>query len=408
MFKPRKVHIFDPDLISSTGHNLKMDASLAHECLGRNIPVTIYGRIGSGLNPDGLDLYEIFRYSIFTEVPNHSLDFIVFRNYFLVNRIFFHELSVLEVDRFSCEDLIYFPNITQNQVEGLTDWIISLPEKYRPTVAVTLRYMGWAMQYNVARGYGPAIEFIYSSVLMKLRERHSRTFYFTDTQVLADNFTRLSGTPVVNLPNPQLGQIKTKQPDASRESALKLLFIGGWGDVHGSCFVPEIVTRIISAFSHVSFTVQVNADSESKLNDLKVMQGLVQQIGSRLTVLEGSLSVAAFEQTMDEADIVLLPYDPANYWFASSGVFSEAAGRGKVLAVTAGTTLASSAQGYNLGAVVIEGFSGESCVQAVSTAIIDFKSLDEKAKLSQLRYASENSAKGFFDTMFDYLGTALK
>lgn len=408
MFKPRKVHIFDPDLINSIGHNLKMDTSLAQECLERNIPVTIYGRIGSGLILDGLDLHETFRYSIFTEVPSQSSDFIEFRNFFLMNRIFFHELNTLAVDRFSYEDLIYFPNLTQNQIEGVADWIISLPENYRPTIVVTLRYMGWAMQYNVARGYGPAIEFIYSSVLLKLRERHSRTFYFADTPVLADNFTRLSGSPVINLPNPQLGRIITKQRDASSDSALRLLFIGGWGDVHGSCFVPEIVTRIISSFSHVSFTVQVNAHSESQLNDLKVMQGLVQKIGPRLTVLEGSLSVAAFEQTMDEADIVVLPYDPANYWFASSGVFTEAAGRGKVVAVTAGTTLASSAQGYNLGAAIIEGFSGESCVQAVSAAIIDFKALDEKAKLSQLRYASENSAKGFIDTMFDYLGAALK
>jgi len=406
MFRPKKIHIFDPDLISTTGHNLKMDISLAQECLERKIPVTIYGRIGAGLNFEGLDLHEIFRYSIFTEVTDPNLNFIVFGNFFLVNRVFFHELSAVKYDRFSSDDLVYFPNLTQNQIEGVADWIISLPEKYRPIIAITLRYMGWAMQYNIARGYGPAIEFIYSSVLLKLRERHSRTFYFSDTPVLAENFTRLSGSPVVSMPNPQLGRIITKQREESSESALRLLFIGGWGDVHGSCFVPEIVMRIISSFSHVSFTVQVNA-SESEQNDLKVMKGLARQIGPRLTVLEGSLSVAAFEQAMDEADIVLLPYDPANYWFASSGVFTEAAGRGKVLAVTAGTTLASSAQAYNLGAVIIEGFSGEACVQAVSAAIMDFKTLEEKAKLSQLRYATENSAKGFLDTMFDYIGADL-
>ncbi len=408
MFSPRKLHIFDPDLVGVGGHNLPMDASLAQECLARKIPVTIYGRVGAGVNLDGVELHELFRSSIFLELPFPSLDFNAFKNYFLVNRIFFQDLSTLENDRFSPEDLIYFPNLTQNQIEGVADWVISLPTDHRPIIAITLRYMSWAMQYNVARGYGPAIEFIYSSALPKLRERHSRTFFFSDTPVLAENFTRLSGAPVISLPNPQLGRIPIKQARPSTDLALNLLFIGGWGDVHGSCFVREMVVRIIASFSHVRFTVQVNADSETKQKDLKLMQDLAQQIGPRLTILEGKLSVDVYEQAMDDADIVLLPYQPENYWFASSGVFTEAAGRGKVLAVTAGTTLAASAQTYDLGAVIIQEFSSEACVQAVSTAITDFQKLDTKAKFSQLRYATENSPKGFLDAMFSYIETVLK
>ena len=138
------------------------------------------------------------------------------------------------------------------------------------------------------------------------------------------------------------------------------------------------------------------------------MQDLALQIGPRLTILEGKLSVDVYEQAMDHADIVLLPYQPANYWFASSGVFTEAAGRGKVLAVTAGTTLAASAAAYNLGAAIIQEFSAEAFVQAVSMAITDFQKLDVKAKFSQLRYATENSPKGFLDAMFNHIGTVLK
>jgi hypothetical protein len=152
----------------------------------------------------------------------------------------------------------------------------------------------------------------------------------------------------------------------------------------------------------------MNVDTEKNQKDLDSMQLLAQQIAPKLSILIGHLSVDTYEKAMDEADIVILPYDPENYWFASSGVFTEAAGRGKVLAVMEGTTLAASVKEYDLGAVIIQEFSGEACVQAVAAAITDFYKLEEKANLSQQRYATENSAKGFFDTLLAYIGNALK
>ena len=408
MFNPRTIHIFDPDLVGVGGHNLPMDASLARECISRNITVTIYCRVGANINLDGLNVHELFRCGIFLEVPSNSQNFNAFKNYFLVNRIFFQDLNSLSSERFSSQDLIYFPNLTQNQIEGVADWVISLPETRRPIIAITLRYMSWAMQYNSARGYGPAIEFIYSNVLPKLQERHARTFFFSDTPVLAENFSRLSGAPVINLPSPQLARTPFTRPKPLSDPYLNLLFIGGWADVHGSFFMHEIVMQVTASFSHVSFTIQINADSEEKQQDLKLMQDLAKHIGPRLTVLEGKLSVDAYEATINSADIVLLPYQPANYSFASSGVFAEAAGLGKVLAVTAGTTLAASAKAYELGAVIIPEFNASACVQAVSNAITDFQKLDAKAKTSRQRYATENSPKGFFDAMFSHIDKVLK
>lgn len=408
MFKPKALYIIDPDLLGSGGHNIPMDSSLTLECMRREIPVKLFGRVGGNLIIHDQKVNEVFRFGLFLESTIQHSEFPVFNNYFLVNQIFLQDLNLIDIENFSPEDLIYFPNLTQNQIDAVGEWIVGFPVYKRPNIAITLRYMGWAMQYNSTRGYSVAIEFLYSNVLQKLRERHDRTFLFSDTQVLAENFTRLNGAPVTCLPNPQLGIISKTRPRMEFENnKVSLLFIGGWGDVHGACFVPDLVRQILATFPEVVFTVQVNADHESKQNDLAIMLGLAQTLGPRLTVLPGKLSDEMYTQTLDEADIVVLPYQPSNYWFASSGIFTEAAGRGKVLVVTAGTTLATGVTDYELGAVIMPEFTSLACHQSVAIAIIHFEELNKKAKLSQSRYATDNSPKGFFDSMFSYINQAL-
>jgi len=408
MYKPRFFYIIDPDLLEGGGHNIPMDSSLAFECMQRDIPVKIYGRVDANLNFYGNQVEKIFRFGIFLESPAKGIGFPVFNNYFLVNKIFLQDLESINTKNFSSDDLIYFPNLTQNQIDAVGEWVVSLSSNTRPNIAITLRYMGWAMQYNSARGYGDAIEFLYSVVLQKLRERHARTFVFSDTQVLAENFERLNGAPVKCLPNPQLGIVQsTSSPKEFGRNRVSLLFIGGWGDVHGACFVPELVKQILTNFPDVLFTVQVNADHETKQKDLATMLELAQALGPRLTVLPGKLSDEVYSQSLDEADIVVLPYQPSNYWFASSGIFTEAAGRGKVLVVPVGTTLASSVSDYELGAIIMPEFTSLACVEAVTSAILNFEELNKKAKSSQSRYAADNSPKGFLDSMFLHISQAM-
>ena len=177
--------------------------------------------------------------------------------------------------------------------------------------------------------------------------------------------------------------------------------------MHGACFVPDLVREILAKFPDVVFTVQVNADHESKHKDLVTMIRLGAELGPRLTVLPGKLSDEVYLHSLDQSDIVVLPYQPSNYWFASSGIFTEAAGRGKVLVVPAGTTLATGVTDYDLGAVIMHEFTSIACLQAVAIAIANFENLNKKAKSSQARYASDNSPKGFLNSMFSHINQAL-
>jgi hypothetical protein len=405
MFSPRAIHIIDPGLFNVAGHNLTQDLSIARECQKREIPVTIYCRLGAHLGISDVRIVEVFRADIFAEPRAQRQEFAPFEIYFLINRIFMQDLNLLPSADFSANDLIYFPNLTQNQIEAVADWLISLPIENRPIVAITLRYLSWQMQYNRARGYGTAIELLYSHVLPKLLERHPRTHLFSDTQVLSENFSRVSGTQVVTLPIPQAGYAPKKlrannEEQGSTDRNLSLLYIGGWGDVHGSCFLPEIIASVLNEFPNVSFTVQVNVDPAAKAADVQIMAVLSTAFAPRVRLLIGKLSSEAYATEMENADVVLLLYQPANYWFASSGVFTEAAARGKVMVVTAGTTLETSVRAYALGAVIAPEFSVDSCSLAVKKAIAEFAEFDQQATDTYTRFAQENSPQGFIDRFF--------
>lgn len=378
---------------------------LARECLKRGIPTKIFGRTGA--NPDNadIDIVELFRLDIFAEARPQNPLFAVFESYFLINRVFFQDLNTIPSVDFALDDLVYFPNITQNQIEAVADWVIGLPVENRPHIAITLRYLGSQMGYNLSRGYGPAIDLLYSHALPKLMERHPRTHLFSDTQALSNHYIRLSNNPVTMLPNPQNDPSPQNMHEhAADKEGLTVLFLGGWGQIHGSDYVPYIAEHLLNDSPEVNFIVQVNSvDPDSK--SAHAMYALSEAFPSRVSLLHGPIAYDDYRGALDAADIVLVLYLPSNYSFASSGVFTEAAALGKVLAITAGTTMEISASAYGLGAVVAQEFTPESCLEAVRTAIVNFEELDQKAKSSYASYSRENSPEGFFDRMFACIGS---
>jgi hypothetical protein len=95
---------------------------------------------------------------------------------------------------------------------------------------------------------------------------------------------------------------------------------------------------------------------------------------------------------------------PAYYYFGSSGVFTEAAALGKVVVITAGTTMENMVNEHGLSAVIAKEYTAEAFVAAVKSAIVNYPELDRKASASHVAYARENSPQGFLDAMFSNIG----
>lgn len=404
MFKPRSVHIVDPGLIEAGGHYYTQDFSIAKECQKRGIPVTICCRHGASFDAEGINLLKIFRFDVFVEQPvARNPNFAVFENYFLVNRAFMQDLLSIPSLDFSPDDLVYFPTLTQNQIEAVTDWVISLPAAKRPRIAITLRLLNSQMHYNLNRGYAPAIEFLYQQALWKLAERHPHTYLFADTEVLCINYQNISGIPITLAPIPQLPfHVDAERKRASDDGTLSILYLGNVSPYRGNNFIAGIIDSVLDEFPNVRFTIQVKTDPDS--DAARAMTAISEAHSSHVQFLFGTLTSDEYVSTMQSADIVFMPYMPSYYSFGSSGVFTEAAAMGKVLVTTAGTSMETSINRSGLGAAIAPEYTPESLATALKNAIVNFAELDQKSGANYARFAHENSPEGFLDHMFAKIG----
>jgi len=404
MFTPRAIHIIEPDLVATGSHFYTQAVAIARASKARGIPVKIYCRKGSSLTLPDIEFAEVFHFSIWAEHTQPTTpEFFIFENYFLVNRAFFQDLCSIPCSNFSSDDLVYFPGLHQNQVEAIADWMGSMSQGKRPHIAITLRYLNSRMQYNEVRGYTAGIEFLYRQSLCRLVERHPPTHLFSDTEALSNIYRQMTGLPVSTLPIPQLDAIPacpSKIPTADR--TLSILYIGTLSIIRGSGFLANLVKSALNSLPNVSFTIQINAELSSP--DVVEIISALEQMAPRVKLLLGTLTPEEYVEAMQACDIFLLPYSPAFYAAGSSGVFTEAAALGKVLVVTAETTMATTALAHKLGAVISPQFTEESFLEALRTAVVNFNQLDELAKLSQPAFASENSPEGFLNKMFSLIG----
>jgi glycosyltransferase involved in cell wall biosynthesis len=399
MLLPNSVHIFDPELKGPGGHNLTQDLLISQECRKRGVPVQIYANASANIIPDQETVNTLFRFDLFVEQPQSLNGFSAFENFFLVNRAFFLDLQSKTDLNFCSDDLVYFPGITQNQIEAVADWLTSMDEKARPRVAITLRWLNSKMLYNVERGLTSSIEFLYRHSLIKLLERHPRTRLFSDTRPLAAAYSAICGLQIGILPVPQVDIFKPC-PNKNRAAGdpINVLYIGNLSAYRGAHLLPEIVNRVISIVPNVHFTIQAQQQSESEL--VGALTTLRYNHPNHTALIMGTLSPEEYSTTMAAADIVIFPYMPAFYSWASSGVFVEASAIGKVTVVPAGTTLDSVGREFGLGFVAAEDWTAESFSSALANAIYNFEHLEKTAQISSERFREANSSETFVQKLF--------
>ena len=398
MWKPKSLIIIDPGLNDIGGHYYTQDIAIANEAIRLNIPVTIYCRKNAKFVNSTIKIIDLIRFDIFAEIEVGALEFSAFENFFVVNQVFFEDLKNIPTNDFSCDDLIYFPSIVQNQIEGVTDWVTSIDKDKRPYIALTLRVLNSRMEYNTNRGLTTSIEFLYRCSIWKLIQRHPRTKLFSDTLPIALFYKNITGFSVNTLPIPQSpfnNQISIPTYD---KTEFNILYIGNISPYRGHVFIPYIIDKILSKFKNVNFTIQIQADVDS--DTANEMTAVNENYKKRIKFLFGTLSSKDYLDTLNDADIVLLPYMPSYYSHGSSGVFTEAAALGKVIVVTSETVMEQVANTFSLGVVLSTGYTADEFVSALSTAVLKFDEIYLKAQKSRNDFAFANSPETFLKLMF--------
>ncbi len=398
------VHILDPQLSGQGGHYLSHDGQLLAELQRRNIPVTLYGRRELKVTHCiGAEIVPAFSHDIFREVATDALVWPM-ENFARNNEDFLADLLALDPARFSADDLVYFPNILQNQVHGIAQWLAQLPAARRPAVALMFRYLNHAMDYVQKRQNKDMVALYYRFAVRHLVATHPRTLICADTTELAKAYQQITTVPVLELPNPMdVSALLAAQGDtrpATGGILPTIVYQGHTSPLRGFHFLPEIIERCAKLTPRPRFLVQVqNREAAAGMGLGPALAALDKMKGEHLRLLEGPLNQTDYLTLLSSADIVLLPYTPTFYGVGSSGVFTEAASVGKITIACAGTVPARQAREYDLGHTTAVHWTPEAFANAIASALQTFPELRQKSEANALRFRAENCAQAFWEKL---------
>jgi glycosyltransferase involved in cell wall biosynthesis len=389
-----RVHIFDPQLDFASGHYPVYDAAVANELRERGIETRLYGTARPrAAAASGLDAVPVFSHGMFDEVANDPLTWPL-ENFFRLGREMHADLAKLGWQGFGSGDLAFFPNITQYQIGGVRDWIVGIPPDRRPTVVLKPSYLTHAMPYMQRRLNKEILPLLYRFSIRQLLADHPRTCICSDTEELTKQFGSIAGVPVHLVPLPLMMQeVERKEKDTAPTTAV---YLGHASMLKGFHLLPEIIKRVQADDSPPHFVVQ--SYGEPQLCGA-VEPALAQFAPDRVTLILGTVNADAYAALLQKADILLLPYAPEFYAWASSGIFCEAMSLGKVVVVTERTWAARQLEKFGGGGVTFANVNVESVAAAIGRAVRDLPRLAERAAQAAPGWRRHHSPASFVDRM---------
>ncbi len=149
--------------------------------------------------------------------------------------------------------------------------------------------------------------------------------FYTDTDALTEQYSRLGAFKFKTLPIPldeSLGKT------ASEDRRVNIVYIGDARDEKGFSMLPRLVADLRAAGytqDDVRFTFQSNFNVPGGEPGSRIAKAeLAAESADQVRLVEGPFESAEYTDIVNDADIILVPYDAENYYARSSGVFVEA------------------------------------------------------------------------------------
>jgi glycosyltransferase involved in cell wall biosynthesis len=172
----------------------------------------------------------------------------------------------------------------------------------------------------------------------------------SETQQMADFYRPLIGREVAVLPGPGLRIPARGARPRPSDRPPTVLCIGFANRPKGYRLLPEAIEEVLRHHHDARFMVHGIVKGSDAEGDQPIFDAL-SALGGRVGVRQDVLSDHDYTALLDEADLLLMPYDPAVYRTRGSGVFSDARKIGLPVVATGTCAFARPAfeQGWGVG-----------------------------------------------------------
>jgi len=251
---------------------------------------------------------------------------------------------------------------------------------FRPKISLILWLM-FAPHYKRAID-DPSIKLLweeYAASFAALRsslDRGGHMIVCCETEGMAAAYRQMLGLEVEVVPGPNLVAPGRQRRNAERP--FRVLCIGHANEPKGYQWLPQAIRLVRDVEPGIRFLVHGIVDGADYAANRKVFDALVRF--PNVVVSNDVLSPTEYQNWMEEADVVLLPYDPLVYRTRGSGVFNEATRLGLPVIASLGCGFASEAFAAGR-AQAINPLTAEGIAAAVLMATANISRLTREAQL---------------------------
>lgn len=393
-----RIAIFDSCLRGYNGHHYEYARSIVDECRRRGWATRVYCHrdAGAGL-VERLAADPVFHHDIYKLPLRFFERFLGGRLLNLVsafygNARYFRELGRVAPEHTDPSDVLFFHTITERQLIAIALWFLFRVPGRNASLVLLLRYRAGMTARSWSFG---RITYRLAFALLRLSRRPVRLA--TDTELLADEYTRLSGRSVAVFPIPHMPGIPAACGAAPARPPT-LLMPGHSSIGKGLDVVAAAVERWPDDLAGVRLRVQV---SDWISGDSDRVRALLAGMAARpfVTLLQGSPDTSVFYSWLQEADAILVPYNPALYGGQTSGIFAEAVGLGKPVITSPGSWMARQITSGRAAGTVMADYSAGGLIEAVRNFLRNRDHHEQQAAAMAAPWRAFHNSTTFVDLL---------
>ena len=230
--------------------------------------------------------------------------------------------------------LVVVPNATQRDMLAYGAWLVRQPKRRAPKLVLLFRWSNFSVSRR--RWENRAAFYRMSFRFLEWVSRRRKIFLATDSERLADEYSKLTRLRISVLPIPHTHQsITNTNRDVVRPH---FVFVGRTNSSQGIEILVQALSLLREDLANGTFSafIQSNPQADdspaveacSKLDRLEL---------PNVTLWKGFLSEREYHETLSNADVILLPYSREVYYAGTSGICAEALAMGIPIITTQDT-----------------------------------------------------------------------
>lgn len=390
--------ILDPSLRRRAGHHFNYAAALLDVCRERGLDFIAYSHAGIEESVSAeLPSKAAFRVDTYQSLDNPGVPRTTYegiRAHETSSAVTIAQYVVEDMRRiegqFQAGDVIFFHTLNQAQFLGLAQWLSTSPGSRAPGLKFVFLLRFWHMFPSIVAPFFKIGAIAMGTLPISIR-------LCADTTELAIAYGEMTGSAVDVVPIPHTSEASPAQPDLAGGPVIS--YLGHSRMEKGSHFLDQVVSRVLASGEPARFILQQPPAAEAgpMLDRLKALSSAFPE---RITLAEGDLSRAEYNDCLDRSHIVLLSYDPVSYRYRSSGVFIEAAAAGKVAVIPARSSMHTEAMRFQAAFVPFSAFEPQAIADATIKAVRGCREMLPAAAAARPRVLAHHNAGALMDYLF--------